>query len=103
MAVSPNGNLYPCHQFVPDNNFLIGNVFDGITNQPIREKFASVTVLKKEHCKECPAKYYCGGGCAANANNFTSRIDGQYKTGCELLVKRLEISLAIAFIEKTLN
>lgn len=101
LAVSPSGKLYPCHQFVGKDGFLIGNVFDGISDNAIREKFASVSVLKKPHCENCPAKYYCGGGCAANALNFTGAIDGQYEIGCEMTKKRMEISLAIAAIEQS--
>ena len=99
LAVSPTGDLYPCHQFVGEAEYYIGNVFEGILHQDVRERFASVTVLAKAHCAACPAKYYCGGGCAANAKNFAGKIDGQYKIGCDLTVKRLENSLAIAFLE----
>ncbi len=100
IAVSPIGELYPCHQFVGEKEYYIGNVFDGITNQNIRETFADICLLTKEHCTDCPAKYYCGGGCAANAKNFSGSIDGQYEMGCILTRKRLELSLAIATIEK---
>ncbi len=99
MAVSPTGDLYPCHQFVGEKDYYIGNVKEGIINPEVRERFASISVLGKEYCSDCPAKYYCGGGCAANAKNFSGRLDGQYKIGCELLKKRLELSLAIAYIE----
>lgn len=103
LAVSPTGDLYPCHQFVGEEDYRIGSVFTGIERQEIRDKFSEVTVLKKEHCKECPAKYYCGGGCAANAKNFTGKIDGQYKMGCELTKKRMELSLALAYLEERLE
>lgn len=99
LAVSPEGDLYPCHQFVGLSDYLIGNVDEGVKNQNIREQFAAVTVLKKEHCAACAAKYYCGGGCAANAVNFSGSLDGQYKLGCDMAKKRLELSLAAAFIE----
>ena len=100
LAVTPNGDIYPCHQFAGLPDFLIGNVFEGIKRQEIREKFAHNCVLNKEHCQKCFAKYYCGGGCAANAYNFTGGIEGQYEMGCELTKKRLELSLAVAAIEK---
>lgn len=100
LAISPVGDIYPCHQFVGRPEFLIGNVYDGIKNGEIRERFSEYTVLKKEHCAACPAKYYCGGGCAANALNFSGRPDGQYKVGCELQQKRMEVSLAIQYIER---
>ncbi|MBR1746606.1 MAG: thioether cross-link-forming SCIFF peptide maturase [Clostridia bacterium] len=100
LAVTPTGDIYPCHQFAGLPDFLIGNVFSGIQKQSIRDTFAKNCVLAKEHCKKCFAKYYCGGGCAANAYNFTGSIDGQYEMGCELTKKRLELSLAVAALEK---
>ena len=100
LAVSPTGEIYPCHQFVGRPEYLIGNVSEGIKNSGIRERFSGYTVLKKAHCAGCPAKYYCGGGCAANALNFSGRPDGQYKVGCELQKKRMEVSLAIQYIER---
>lgn len=102
LAVSPIGDIYPCHQFVGKPDFLIGNVFDGIQNQSIREKFAELCVLNKAHCQDCFAKYNCSGGCTANAYNFTGDLNGQYEVGCILARKRLECSLAIAAIEKKL-
>lgn len=100
LAVSPTGEIYPCHQFVGRSEYLIGNVGEGILNPEVRERFSGYTVLKKAHCADCPAKYYCGGGCAANALNFSGRPDGQYEVGCELQKKRMEVSLAIQFIER---
>ncbi|MCR4662161.1 MAG: thioether cross-link-forming SCIFF peptide maturase, partial [Clostridia bacterium] len=103
LAVSPIGEIYPCHQFVGKDDFKIGNVFDKKLNNNIREQFANICVLNKKHCENCFAKYHCSGGCNANAYNFTGRLDGQYKIGCELAKKRLECSLAIAAIEKINN
>ena len=100
LAVSPQGDVYPCHQFVGKNDFLIGNVFTGIRNQDIRERFSELCVLNKPHCAECFAKYNCSGGCTANSYNFTGKLDGQYEVGCELARKRLECALAVAGIEK---
>ncbi|HHX48956.1 MAG TPA: thioether cross-link-forming SCIFF peptide maturase [Clostridiales bacterium] len=100
LAVSPSGDLYPCHQFVGKEKFKIGNVFDGINKSEIRESFANNTVLIKENCKNCPAKYFCGGGCASNSYNFTGSISNTYDIGCKMLVKRFENSLAISAIEK---
>lgn len=100
LAVSPIGDIYPCHQFVGKPDFLIGNVFDGIQKQEIREKFSSLCVLNKPHCADCFAKYNCSGGCTANSYNFTGKLDGQYEMGCYLARKRLECSLAVAAIEK---
>lgn len=99
LAVSPTGELYPCHQFVGEKEYDIGNVREGILHRDVRERFACVSVLGKPHCADCPAKYYCGGGCAANAKNFGGAVDGQYATGCALQKKRLELSLAISYLE----
>ncbi len=100
LAVSPQGDVYPCHQFVGKEDFLIGNVFTGIRNQSIRERFSELCVLNKPHCADCFAKYNCSGGCTANSYNFTGKLDGQYEVGCELSRKRLECALAVAAIEK---
>ena len=100
LAVSPTGDIYPCHQFVGMDEYYIGNVYEGILHPEIRSRFAGYTVLKKDHCADCPAKYYCGGGCAANALKFSGSPDGRYDVGCELQKKRMEVSLAIAYIER---
>ena len=102
LAVSSQGDIFPCHQFVGKNEFLIGNVFTGIHNQNIREQFSHLCVLNKPHCQECFAKYNCSGGCTANSFNFTGTLDGQYEIGCELAKKRLECALTVAAIEKQL-
>lgn len=99
LAISPTGDIYPCHQFVGEKDYRIGSVWEGVAAPQIRERFACTSVLGKQHCTDCPAKYYCGGGCAANANNFSGTINGQYKIGCELTRKRLELSLAISYIQ----
>jgi uncharacterized protein len=99
LAVSPSGELYPCHQFLNDKEYLLGDVFNGVKRQDLREKFASLTVLTKPHCKDCFAKYYCGGACAANGKSFSKDLNGEYKLGCDLLKKRLEIALALSAIE----
>ena len=99
LAVSPTGDIYPCHQFVGNEEYFLGNVREGISRQDVRERFARYTVLSKPHCAECPAKYYCGGGCTANALHFTGSPDGCYELGCALQRKRLENSLAIYYIE----
>jgi uncharacterized protein len=100
LAVSPVGDVYPCHQFVGKEDFKLGTVFGDTLNQGIRDRFADICVLNKPQCKDCFAKYNCSGGCTANAYNFTGKLDGQYKMGCELAKKRLECSLAVAAIEK---
>ncbi len=99
LAVSPEGDIYPCHQFV-GSKYKMGNVKNGIEKPEIAKEFAHNTLCQKASCKTCPAKYYCGGGCAANAYNFTKSICGVYEIGCEMLKKRLELSLALYALKK---
>jgi len=95
LAVAPNGDLYPCHQFVGMSDFLMGNVDTGVTNTTLRDKFRKCNVLSKKECRNCFAKYYCSGGCAANAYNFTGDINGVYEIGCQLQQKRVECAIMI--------
>lgn len=94
-AVTPEGDLYPCHQFVGREEFLLGNVVDGVKNTELPKKFRQTHVLTKTECRECWARYYCGGGCHANADLFNKNIDQPYKIGCELQKKRLECAIMI--------
>lgn len=93
MAVTPWGDLYPCHQFVGEEKFKLGNVFDGVTNNDVREDFRSCNVYSRPECRDCWAKLYCSGGCAANAYHATGSIRGIYKYGCELFKKRMECAI----------
>ncbi len=95
LAVTPEGHFYPCHQFVGDERFIIGNVDEGVVRTDIVDNFKSVSVNTKEKCKECWAKYYCSGGCHANAFNFNNNIKEPYSVGCELEKKRVECSIFI--------
>ncbi len=95
LAVTPWGDLYPCHQFVGQEDFLMGNVDDGITRTDIRERFKACNVYSKEKCKDCFAKFYCSGGCAANAYNFHGDINNVYDLGCALERKRVECAIMI--------
>ncbi len=95
LAVAPNGDLYPCHQFVGMNDFLLGNVDTGVTNREVSEKFKKVNVYSKKECRDCFAKLYCSGGCAANAYNFTGDINGVYDIGCQLQRKRVECAIML--------
>ena len=99
MAVTPWGDLYPCHQFVGDEKFLLGNVFDGVTNNDIREEFRNCNVYVRPECKDCWAKLYCSGGCAANAYHATGDITGVYEYGCKLFRKRMECAIMIKAAE----
>lgn len=100
IAVTPTGDFYPCHQFVGQEEFIIGNVNDGITNDTIVNKFKNVSVNDKPVCKNCWAKYYCSGGCHANAYNFNKDFNIPYSVGCELEKKRIECSI---YIKANLN
>lgn len=93
LAVTPWGDFYPCHQFVGQEKFLMGNVDIGIVNKEIMDEFKCCNVYAKDACKKCFAKFYCSGGCAANAYNFTGSINGTYDVGCELQRKRVECAI----------
>ncbi|MDE7334191.1 MAG: thioether cross-link-forming SCIFF peptide maturase [Lachnospiraceae bacterium] len=95
LAVTPWGDLYPCHQFVGKEEFLMGNVDEGITRTDIRDEFKTCNVYAKEKCRDCFAKFYCSGGCAANSYNFHGRINDAYDLGCELQRKRIECAIMI--------
>ena len=95
LAVTPWGDLYPCHQFVGQEEFLMGNVDEGIVRTDIRDNFKSCNVYAKEKCRSCFARYYCSGGCAANSYSFHGRIDDVYELGCELQRKRIECAIMI--------
>ena len=96
MAVTPWGDLYPCHQFVGDEKFKLGDIWKGVDNTAVREEFFSCNVYAREECKDCWAKLYCSGGCAANAYHSTGSVKGVYKYGCELFRKRMECAIAVA-------
>ena len=95
MAVTPWGDLYPCHQFVGDEKYLLGNVWDGVTNTAVRDEFKLCNAYARPACKDCWAKLYCSGGCAANAYHATGSITGTYEYGCELFKKRMECAIMI--------
>ena len=95
MAVTPWGDLYPCHQFVGEEKFKLGNVWDGVTNTAVQDEFASCNVYTRPECGDCWAKLYCSGGCAANAYHATGSITGVYQYGCELFRKRMECAIML--------
>lgn len=95
LAVTPWGDLYPCHQFVGKEEFIMGNVFDGVKRTDIRDEFKTCNVYAKEKCKDCFARFYCSGGCAANSYNFTGTINDTYDIGCDLQRKRIECAIMI--------
>lgn len=95
LAVTPWGDLYPCHQFVGQEEYLMGNVDEGVTRTDIRDQFKACNVYTKPKCRDCFAKFYCSGGCAANAYNFHHDINDAYDIGCELMRKRVECAIMI--------
>ncbi len=95
MAVTPTGDLYPCHQFVGDTKYLLGNIWDGVTNKDIQNEFKLCNAYARKECDDCWAKLYCSGGCAANSYHASGKITGIYEYGCELFKKRIECAVMI--------
>ncbi len=95
LAVTPWGDFYPCHQFVGNEDFLMGNVDDGIIREDIRSEFKNCNVYTKEKCRNCFAKFYCSGGCSANSYQFNGNINDVYELGCKLQRKRIECAIMI--------
>ena len=100
MAVTPWGDLYPCHQFVGEEKYRLGDIWAGVTNTAAREEFASCNLYKKPECRDCWARLYCSGGCAANAYHATGSVTGIYKPGCELFKKRMECAIMLAIAKQ---
>lgn len=96
MAVTPQGDLYPCHQFVGDEKFKLGDIWQGVTNTPIQSEFAACNVYAHPECQDCWARLYCSGGCAANAYHATGSVTGVYEYGCKLFRKRMECAIMVA-------
>ena len=99
MAVTPWGDLYPCHQFVGDPKYLLGDIWKGVTNTAAQDEFRHCNAYARPECKDCWAKLYCSGGCAANAYHATGSIQGVYEYGCELFKKRIECAIMIKVAE----
>ena len=95
LAVTPWGDLYPCHQFVGQEEFLMGNVDEGIVKPEIAEEFRGCSVYSKESCKTCFARFYCSGGCMANSYKFHHTINDTYEVSCEMERKRVECAIMI--------
>ncbi len=103
MALTPWGELYPCHQFVGDPKYSLGNIWDGVTNTAVQDEFRSCNAYAREECKDCWARLYCSGGCAANAYHATGSIGGIYRYGCELFKKRIECAVMMQVAEAEEN
>ena len=99
LAVTPWGELYPCHQFVGDPKYSMGNIWDGVTNKALQDEFKLCNAYARPDCKDCWAKLYCSGGCAANAYHATGSITGTYHYGCELFKKRIECAIVLKVAE----
>lgn len=96
MAVTPWGDLYPCHQFVGNEKFKLGDIYNGVTNVKMQKEFLDCNLYARKECKDCWAKLYCSGGCAANAYHSTGSVRGVYEYGCELFKKRMECAIMVA-------
>lgn len=95
VAVTPEGDLYPCHQFVGNKDFLMGNVFEGETDNKLSQTFKSAHIYNKPECMDCWARFYCSGGCQANNYNFNHDIHKPYQLGCSMMKKRIECAITI--------
>ncbi len=95
MAVTPWGDFYPCHQFVGDPKYLMGNVYDGVTNISVLDEFKGCNIYARKECDSCFARLFCSGGCAANAYHSTGSVTGIYELGCELHRKRIECAIML--------
>ncbi len=96
MAVTPWGDLYPCHQFVGEERFRLGDIWRGVTNTAVQDEFAACSVYARPQCRDCWARLYCSGGCAANAYHASGAVTGVYERGCELFRKRMECAIMLA-------
>jgi len=103
MAVTPWGDLYPCHQFVGEEKYRLGDIYNGVTNTAAQCEFSECNVYARPECRDCWARLYCSGGCAANAYHSTGSVKGVYKYGCELFKKRMECAIALEVAKRYLN
>ena len=102
VAVTPWGDLYPCHQFVGEEKFKLGDIWQGVTNTALQQQFRGCNAYSRPECRDCWARLYCSGGCAANAYHATGSINGVYKQGCELFKKRIECAIMLQLAQSDL-
>ena len=100
VAVTPTGDIYPCHQFVGDEKYLLGNIYNGISNTEVQNEFKLCNAYARKECEDCWAKLYCSGGCAANSYHATGKITGIYEYGCELFKKRIECAVMLQIADE---
>ncbi len=100
-SVVPCGDIYPCHQFAGDKDFCMGNVFEGVLDETIRDKFAASSLFTREKCGDCFAKYICSGGCSANNYHFTGDINKPYEMTCAMMKKRIECAMHVLAMRKS--
>ncbi len=100
VAVTPTGDIYPCHQFVGDEKYLLGDIYNGISNTEVQNEFKLCNAYARKECEDCWAKLYCSGGCAANSYHATGKITGIYEYGCELFKKRIECAVMLQIADE---
>ncbi len=100
VAVTPTGDIYPCHQFVGDSKYLLGDIYNGISNTEVQNEFKLCNAYARKECEDCWAKLYCSGGCAANSYHATGKITGIYEYGCELFKKRIECAVMLQIADE---
>ena len=100
VAVTPDGDIYPCHQFVGKEEFRQGSVLDQSFDMDIAQKFAGMNIYSRPKCQKCWAKFYCSGGCSAANYNMNHDMNDSYDLGCEMERKRLECAIYLKAMDK---
>ena len=95
VAITPEGDIYPCHQFVGNEEYKLGSVQDGSFDEALSRRFAALNIYTREECAQCWARFYCSGGCSASNLLVNGNIEHPHKVGCELERKRLECAIAL--------
>lgn len=103
VAITPNGDVYPCHQFIGNKDFIMGNIFDDNLNTEITKTFKGTHIYNKLECKECWARFDCSGGCKANSYNFNGDIMKPYEINCKMQKKRIECAIALQYYRNSID